>query len=1722
MAKSNYPDKLDTSIEIPAVRDNIIEVGSDVLNSVRTAIFQIERTLGINPQGAVGNTVSDRLNKALDGNGNILKTALDRANVLSGPITDKDVSKTAAINESKLRLDYPTQLLQDEVSQLISQLDMIMTTLEELAVLLNAHVHPDATNRHYGKAITIESIDSTSSSTGMVSTETVTAQDLFEGIFQSHINYDGSDISKSNRSHEADQVFFENEEVSAYTNAEDVQEAIEDVFGYTVGQLDIHQNKQHDNGILRTSIIVSAEEDDEGFLLLDDQLVEYDATSPTNIYQSVVVRFPTPPDTPDTEIRKSDILKITDSSGSTEYQVYKVNYSLDGSTIENIEVFGHFPEASEVAAQARVYKNINSEANHAGLLTCCREYQSTTGTSYSNADIIQVANPDSATIISKNINPSETTLISNRYFNITVDDGSEIELDIYESAAPAQSLDTIIKSLNAQFAEHGASVSAYRVDFDENRPSELALVHSLPSDSSASRTLTVSRGDDDALDSLGLASYEDITIDAGLGTIYYIQGKAYNTLGTKLEETGLNLLEGTSSVTSSSVDFVESGVKEGDLLIISGSASDDGTYVVISVTSSSITLDNNQLSGGSWAGASDDDTAFYIYNNSISLRLMQFDTSSSGGSNGAIVDVFMDYNRDIFYNVRLEYGIEANSGGNSLVSIVNFEGDPSVYTEDDEGVLFVEESVDGHPLLSLDGGPTVELKGSENTYIELKSGRYDLKLFIYIENSAFISLFLATSDITMRLYGFEGINEEENLLLSRALFESGTSRVAGAGADYPRLFRRLRRGNLSQKDFGTDAIYANQQRPLKETRSNGVISGLEVSPSDEPINDENHYVLDIVPGVCYVKGKRFEIGLKENLVTGLSSDDTDNIFVAVDEWGSLVFASADGTTCECPFDPYNYCILSSIEYDSVNVVAVDMRLFIDNLDLTVLNSITVSPQKGMGHFSDIGSAIKYAKRFSKLYSKAGVPTIHLKSGVHKVVMNTGTDLGTIDQSIIRQISSDYGFYINFPVNITGEGYSTVIDAMKLFNSQDESDDDRAVAGSADNDAWLVIAGPSLTSTPDGNSDVISNGFVNLSNFRMNLCGVRIYDGTIKDLSGNKLNWGVNISDVIFDHSEKENFGQYNWGVDIRKEDAGAGIDFGNVIISNCQFLNSIIKTVDINAEYHKNISILNNIFRGSGDGNLDGSGNYAFYTGGAGHIFDFDATPSVNNIEFRGNIIADNDGGTEAYIDPNSNFPWGDRISRNLVVGGGVGIGVSNPYNTETLDSPVLLHMKSNENEATIVMEEHINAIGGPDVLFQKSRDGGLVADGDRIGTIFAYGHDGSNFELACGIRFLVGGATDTNDIPGEIRFKTRSIGDTNHKTRLTIKEDGNIGIGEEFTDPLYKLHVMGTSNDSTITIEQDNPAISGPDLRFLKTKGGGAVEEDDYIGSIQFYGHDGVYITNGRAATIYARVDEADASANDVPGRLDFCTRQIGDLQERERLTIKNDGKIGVGTGHPSALLHIYDGESQPCILRIGEKGTFTPGAFDHTESLDSAKIEFLANADHNFGGASIEYVADGLDNGLKIKPLNAANSIFIEGENIYMPDLSNGVEWEVHWDQTDGKLVYSASTERIKKDIRPHNIGLNEVLEMNPVLYKLKGDDTNTDRAGLIAEELYDVNPLLALLMDDYEFDDKGKRGEKKSDNKVPGGWNSQTVISVLINAIKDLNEKVLKLEDALYNKE
>ena len=312
MSKSKYPNKLDTSAEIQHVRDNITEIGSDVVNSIRSAIFQIEKTLGTNPQGAAGNTVSNRLNRTLDDKGNIKKEALDRANILSGPIIDSDVSKVAAIQESKLRLDFPTQLLQDEVSILNRQIESIIAKVDELNYILSTHVSPEATNRHKAKAITVEE-DPGAGSSSFASTS-FAEQDLqsfINDLYSSHINYTGESISSVNRSHEANQVFFDRSNVPDIVKRESVQGAIEDIADLEGVALRDNTLNLNSNGIIRSgSIIDSYEGFGTGSEAVGLSEVNYEAITGKSTTRFYFTEQPAPIES----IDEFDILTVSGSS----------------------------------------------------------------------------------------------------------------------------------------------------------------------------------------------------------------------------------------------------------------------------------------------------------------------------------------------------------------------------------------------------------------------------------------------------------------------------------------------------------------------------------------------------------------------------------------------------------------------------------------------------------------------------------------------------------------------------------------------------------------------------------------------------------------------------------------------------------------------------------------------------------------------------------------------------------------------------------------------------------------------------------------------------------------------------------------------------------------------------------------------------------------------------------------------------------------------------------------------------------------------------------------------------------------------------------------------------------------------------------------------------------------------------------------------------------------
>lgn len=104
---SVYPLAIDSDATIPRIDDNLSEIGTDVINSIRSAIFAIETEMGLVPKGSLG-SLADRLNISLNANGTIKASALTAVGLVTLPITDFQIGVNAGIKEYKLALDHKT------------------------------------------------------------------------------------------------------------------------------------------------------------------------------------------------------------------------------------------------------------------------------------------------------------------------------------------------------------------------------------------------------------------------------------------------------------------------------------------------------------------------------------------------------------------------------------------------------------------------------------------------------------------------------------------------------------------------------------------------------------------------------------------------------------------------------------------------------------------------------------------------------------------------------------------------------------------------------------------------------------------------------------------------------------------------------------------------------------------------------------------------------------------------------------------------------------------------------------------------------------------------------------------------------------------------------------------------------------------------------------------------------------------------------------------------------------------------------------------------------------------------------------------------------------------------------------------------------------------------------------------------------------------------------
>jgi hypothetical protein len=1021
MPKSEYPNKLDTSVQIPAVRDNITEIGSDVLNSLRDAIFNIERTLGVNPQGSAGSTLASRLSNLIDQNGNIKKEALDRVGILSGPISDSDISKSAGIKEFKLNLDYPTNLLQDEISILDTKIEQFTKAIEELNRIISIHVNESAVNRHRAGAITVETATVSPSDNALSEVPSGSLQSLVESIFNNHIYYSGAGISGDNNSHRADQVFFDNKENSDIIFSSSVQGAIDDLANLEGEGIRSSVLNLNSNGRIRTGSTVSAYEGlDSGEVLVGSRDVSY--LEYLGISRSII-SFSSPA-TPSRVVERFDILEISGSTNDSDNRSYYISdILLDPSDdITGIEVFGGPSLSSSIGTSALIKKASYGNYNQNGLNCSVRPRAL-----FTNNPVIQVALPNSAAIVSSGsrFEKLEPGLYEN--IAIDIDDLGPVEIPLYNAAYDRQTIDTVIATMNRHCVSNNLNIFAYKLR--ALNCYELAISHNIPdfeSDIKKRSIKIVEAASLDAADILGLSYMIDRTVSGSFGNNFHINGKIVSDFGLvkKYDGETISLSNGLAEIESSAINFLDQGVRSGDLCVIDNSSDelDDGSYIVKEVESNRVLLD---YTGNTFSGSIDENSAVLFIRSSCPISELNFLEPSAS----ILIDIFADENLDIFYQRRMDI-----SGEISLPNLYLVIEDISkgFITKDESYTLSIDS--DGMATLTNDvtllSGKETFVGSTGNHRIFSPNGMEFVLVSVFVPNESLA--ILPPGSISITLVGALELPDSV-LHLSRCTFspEFGTviddinSGLGGLGA--PSVIDKRISGTVDDTVISEPFIERYIWGPRNELRSGGVIRGIFASNLQD---DSGTASVDVDPGVCLVSGSRFEylgdLGLKYDYSGGA----TNNFYIGISSTGCIVTGNevdkSGGTNYVSPFSYKDTLHIAYIDIDGAigsPLTAYDTRFFIDRSDYKISNNIIVSEIQSFGHFTDLKSAVDYCRMYSKIYRDCPTPSILIREGTYD-----------ISETIV----------IDFDLSIKGSGNSSVIkrsDSFALTKSNLETSSD---------------------------------------------------------------------------------------------------------------------------------------------------------------------------------------------------------------------------------------------------------------------------------------------------------------------------------------------------------------------------------------------------------------------------------------------------------------------------------------------------------------------------------------------------------------------------------------------------------------------------------------------------------------------------------------------------------
>jgi len=315
--------------------------------------------------------------------------------------------------------------------------------------------------------------------------------------------------------------------------------------------------------------------------------------------------------------------------------------------------------------------------------------------------------------------------------------------------------------------------------------------------------------------------------------------------------------------------------------------------------------------------------------------------------------------------------------------------------------------------------------------------------------------------------------------------------------------------------------------------------------------------------------------------------------------------------------------------------------------------------------------------------------------------------------------------------------------------------------------------------------------------------------------------------------------------------------------------------------------------------------------------------------------------------------------------------------------------------------------------------------------------------------------------------------------------EGGNVGIGT--TSPGSLLH------------------LNGGDLRVDKT-GGPAILLDNNNNPV------------GHIATLVDYMEIKNLGTGSASADLSLQT-------ENAELHLDNDGNIGINTDTPDDELHIIGNSENNPSLKI-ELGNIS-------NRSNNAPGMFLRKVDGTFGGSIIADVANetvGANGGIDLELdadddmsfatgpggairmfINNNGEVGIGTEN---PDQLLSVNGDAS--KVDGGEWSTFSDEKLKKNIRDFEDGLEQILQIRPVWYRYNGKanlPTEEEYVGVIAQEIQQVAP--------YTVESVALQNDADSESYTDYlSYNGTAVTYMLVNAVQEqqaqLDEKEERIDE------